>query len=506
MEILLTVTYILLFSWLFSRMAFFRECGLSQRSLFLLFGLRILAGVCLWAIYTFYYTDRSTADIYKYFDDSQVMYDALRIHPAHYFRMLFGIGNDTPEFNRYYVQMHNWARQYESNLYNDSHTIIRFNAILRLISFGYYQVHAVILCFLSLSGLVALYKVFAPLLPGKKKAVVAAVFLAPSVLFWGSGVLKEGLIFFGMGFLILYWFRCWAGQVTAAGICWILFGSLLLLATKFYIIVSIVPGLLFMAWVLRTGTKHLLLKFGLVVVGYAGLGLAIKQFVPAYDPLQVLSIKQRDFSSLAKGGALLRSDTAMIFLTLEQRQQDLIPADTPSSYHVRKGTRLVYWHDYSADEDTLFGIQGDQTVRYTMENDMPRSGSLIAMRPLEPTVSSFLKNLPAAWRNTFFRPFPLEARSLLLLPPALEICGYTLLLLFCVFFRKKSPKGMEYALFCLSFVFILYAITGLTTPVLGAVVRYKVPGLPLLILALLFFLDQEKLIKCIPFLKRMSDK
>jgi len=504
MEILLTTAYIAFFYWILSRMRFFRESGLSLRIIRGIFLLKILASLALWAIYTYYYTDRSTADIFKYFDDSKVMYDAIHTHPSDYFRMLFGIGNDSPGFNHYYIQMHNWARQYESNLYNDSHTIIRFNALLRILSLGCYQVHAVILCFLSLSGLVALYKVFAHLLPGKKTGVIASVFLIPSVLFWGSGVLKEGLIFFGLGILILHWYRCWSGKFSVGSLLWVCFGVCLLLVTKFYIIVSIVPGLIYLAWILFSGNKYFLLKFSIVMAFYAGLGLSVKYLVPAYDPLQVLSIKQRDFSSLAKGGALLRCDTAMIYLTIEQRTKNLIKANHPGEYTLREGTPIVYWHDYSAEEDTLFGMQGPTPVVYRMENDMPRSGSMIWTRPLEPTVSSFLRNLPMALLNTLFRPLPTEVRGPMLLMPCLEIIGYTLLLGSCFFYYRTKADGMEYALFCLSFVFILFAITGLTTPVMGALVRYKAPGLPFLVLSLLFFLDEEKLFKRFPFLKRFA--
>ena len=65
--------------------------------------------------------------------------------PLDYLRMVFGIANDTPEFrDLYYEDMNNWVRHFESNLYNDAHTIIRFNAVVRLFSFGEFHVHTVI--------------------------------------------------------------------------------------------------------------------------------------------------------------------------------------------------------------------------------------------------------------------------------------------------------------------------------------------------------------------------
>lgn len=51
-------------------------------------------------------------------------------------------------------------------------------------------------------------------------------------------------------------------------------------------------------------------------------------------------------------------------------------------------------------------------------------------------------------------------------------------LLFSVYFLwRKRRFDLNFCLLCLCFVFTLYAITGLTTAVLGAMVRYKLPGL-----------------------------
>jgi len=504
MELLLTLFYCLIFIFLIFRMKFFRLEGFSPRIVSGVFLLKVLSGVLLWWIYTYYYTDRSTADIYKYFDDSKVMFDALRHNPSDFFHMLLGVGNNSPHFDTYYAHMHNWARQYESNLYNDSHTIIRFNTLLRFFSFGCYQVHSVFLCFLSLTGLVALYRVFSPYLPGKEKLCFILLFLMPSVLFWGSGVLKEGILFFGMGMLLYHWKKIWFGHMNLESFIWIGFCLLLLLATKFYILVSLVPGLLFTAWIGVSGAQKALLKFMAVMILFSGMGIAVKYGIPAYDPLQVLAIKQRDFNSLARGGILLRSDTAIVFLSLEQKEKntDTVKLSGEKRYTIKEGTHFVYWHDYYATEDTSFAVQTGPSPLYKVESDMPRSGSLIYVRSLEPTITSFLRNIPMALVNSLFRPFLPEAHGPLLLLSALEIIGYSAFILLCLIYRKRSDIAWEWICFCLSFTGILFVITGLTTPILGALVRYKVPGIPFLLLGFLFLLDTQRLVKSIPFLKK----
>jgi hypothetical protein len=39
--------------------------------------------------------------------------------------------------------------------------------------------------------------------------------------------------------------------------------------------------------------------------------------------------------------------------------------------------------------------------------------------------------------------------------------------------------------FCITFVVVLFVLSGIATPVVGALVRYKVPALPFLVIALL---------------------
>ena len=79
--------------------------------------------------------------------------------------------------------------------------------------------------------------------------------------------------------------------------------------------------------------------------------------------------------------------------------------------------------------------------------------------------------------------------------------------MFCIFFIKPfSSIRWEYVLFCISFTFIQFLIIGETTPILGAIARYKVPALPFLLISFLFLLDKEKLVKRLPFLQRRLDK
>ncbi len=431
----------MLFIFIIHKMRFFVVDGISKQAFSLLFLAKIFFGLAPWAIYTFYYTDRATADIYKYFDDSKVISDALRSNPIDYFKLVFGIGNNTPAFDHYYSEMHYWARKVDSSIYNDSHTIIRFNAIIRLFSFGHYNVHTVFICFLSLIGLTAIYKTFVTPLQDKKKELAFAVFLLPSVLFWGSGVLKEGLIFFALGLLIYYANRLL--NMKAVLIC--VTTALLLAFSKFYVWIAIFPGLLLLVWVNQTSVKKVFVKYLVIITAVAAIGLNIDSFTSIQNPLVTLSQKQIEFDQLA------------------------------------------------------FGKLTDSN-----NNPIPPANSLIHINKLEPTLYSFLRNSPQALKNTLLRPYIWEMRSPFILLAGLETILILLLMVVCLMFREP-PKDIKwhYIIFCLSFVIIQFLIIGETTPVLGAIARYKTIALPFLMIAFLFLYDKETLLKKMPVLKKI---
>jgi hypothetical protein len=434
LEILLTILYSLLFIYLIYRLPFFKIEGSGWKSLTAVFILKIAAGLVMYFIYTYYYTDRSTADIFRYFDDSKVMYDALWKHPLDYIKMLTGIGNDSTYFDLYYKNMNNWYRVFESNIYNDSHTIIRFNAVLRLFSFGYFNVHTVFMCFLSLTGLVALYKFFVTFLSDRKRELFFAIFLLPSVLFWGSGVLKEAILLFGMGMLLYNIDKLTRQMVNVWAIVWLLFSLLLLIYTKYYIFIIMVPLLVAFLWCKYTGNRLCLLKYTAVLLVYILVGLNIHLIFPGYNMLEIIAQKQNDFIGLAK---------AM------------------------------------------------------------QSGSLLTEKLMQPDLLSQLRDAPFAFYNTLVRPYIFEADSFLILFSALEnLMIFAIILLCLIFFRWKIPQ-LPVLFLCLFFFIGTYTLTGLTTPVMGAMVRYKVPAMPFLLIFFIMMLNKGKLYEKLPFFKKI---
>jgi len=297
-EIVLVAFYALVFIFLMRRLKFFQIEGVSRNTLSYIFIAKILIGVLLTLLYTYYYPDRLKADVFKYFDDGKVMYNALFIKPADYVRMLFGIANDSPYFDSYYAQMNNWYREYESSIYNDSHTIIRFNAFVFLFSFGYYNVHTVFMAFVALTGQIALFKFFIKYLSQYPRLIIFSVSLTPSVMFWSSGVLKEGLLFLGMGFLMYFTVRLFE-RFNMLYLGWVVFATLLLSYLKFYVFASLLPLLAAHIWCLKTENKNILMKYGIAVFLFIVVGLNFHLLFPEFNLPELMVAKQNDFYHLA---------------------------------------------------------------------------------------------------------------------------------------------------------------------------------------------------------------
>ena len=131
-----------------------------------------------------------------------------------------------------------------------------------------------------------------------------------------------------------------------------------------------------------------------------------------------------------------------------------------------------------------------------------QSGSLINIPSLSPDISSFIKCSPLALFNTLFRPSVFEANSLMMWPAAFEnLLIIFMIFLAIVFFDKKGINKNIFYPFLFSVLF-MFLLTGLITPVIGAMVRYKVPALPFLMIILVMMIDKEKFVKKILFWKK----
>ncbi len=397
------------------KMRLFRHETVSLSTFRVLFVIKIIAGIALFLIYTRYYPDRKYADIFRYYDDSGVIYQALLSHPIDFFRMVTGIGSDSPHLQPYYDAMLNW---YNTDLvFNDSRTMIRLNAVMRLFDAGTYFPHTVIMSFLAMMGLTGIYNVFTSAYRNREFMMMVIVFLMPSTLLWSSGMIKEAFLLFAIGGL-LFTMQCLMEdkRFSKRKLIWIIGYIFCLLTIKAYIFFAILPGVI--AWMLMKKIKRyrLLTTSAIHIIYFAALGFFAPILVKGEIPV-LLAAKQQEFYKVAG---------------LEQAK------------------------------------------------------SVINIPQLDPSWESLITNAIPAFFTTLLRPTLLEVSSVMMAPAALENTLILILIFVCMaairFSQLKSlPDIFFVALFFSASLFIL---TGLTTPILGALVRYKVPAIPFLMLTI----------------------
>lgn len=305
---LLFLGYFGLLVILINRVSFFRFKELPSYTSLLLFLAKVGAGFALFYIYTYYYTDHAHSDTWKYFDDAQLIYSWSSSQPDVFWKFVWGVDLLSPEMQPYVDQLHGWTNPYTYGLSHDSPTIVRINLVMMFLSGGFYPIHILFMCFLSLAGLKALHHLFEAHLPLPKWWLVLALFLAPSILFWSSGVLKEAPLIAALGFLWWSFDHMLNGKKSLLLVLVFLFSIFIMYWLKEYVLLCCAPALFFMLAVKvfsRVKKIYLFLSTQIFVIIFA---LFPGPFYTAGNIVYVLNKKQNDFYNVSremKAGSLV---------------------------------------------------------------------------------------------------------------------------------------------------------------------------------------------------------
>lgn len=509
-EILLSLFYACLFIWIIFRWRLFRCDGISKQSLSLLFVVKMAVGILLTLIYTYYYTVREEADIFKFFDDSKYIFNALFVNPLHYLQLVFGINADADYLQTYVAGTKYWAVQTDAyqeftgtlnaNFFNAHRLITRFNAVVRIFSFGHYTVHVVFMCFLSLMGLTAMFKSFYPFLKEKRKGLLVAVFLLPAVLFWSSGVLKEGFIFLTLGFFIYAFFDLMQKPRISSLLVWVITGIFLTML-KYYLLAALILPMLAYAVVKWKSIRYPGFTYLLIFIFSVILSFTFSKVRNRFPgPLQMLADKQSEQIKEGFGGTYCISNdsiTKEIVFFYPDVKLNKTPVDTARRLFRPQAGITAYRYSngqLTGDSVLLTDSLLNHTVFYEISS-RPTAGSFISIPVLKPEIRSFLKALPQGLFNVFFRPHVFEINNVMSFPAAIENLLLMLAFIISLIFSSFSKLNKNLFYFLLFSLLSLYIVVGITTPVLGNIVRYKAPFLPFFAIVILLLADNEKVTK-----------
>ncbi len=115
---------------------------------------------------------------------------------------------------------------------------------------------------------------------------------------------------------------------------------------------------------------------------------------------------------------------------------------------------------------------------------------------LNGSFSSVLIRLPESLYNALLRPFSFFDGSILTIVSSTENLIILLLLIYGFTHRAKVQERMKGLwLLLIGFCLCLFILIGLTVPVEGAIVRYKAPVLPFLLIVIFSFTNTSRLLK-----------
>jgi hypothetical protein len=210
--------------------------------------------------------------------------------------------------------------------------------------------------------------------------------------------------------------------------------------------------------------------------------------------LKIISDKQAKAISEAKGGVFLADDKSFVCVDYEKKN-DLLEMTTDSTYRIKEGSSFMSWKLENMS-DTTFVVSSNDTSHYKILYQQVPARSVIPVRKLKPVIAEYLAYTPIAFINTLIRPGFWEIRSWLQLIMAIENLWIVLLIvLSIVFFDKGILEKKHILIFCILFSLIIFILIGLTTPAIGAMVRYKTIGLLFLSIDCFIMLDINRLRK-----------
>lgn len=400
----------------------------DRRLVVAIFALKLLAGAALWYIYTAYFPYRSTSDSFRYFDDAMRINAWAKEDYTIWFQFFFGYNLDRETLQSVYDGLCCWQSSYSYGIANDNPTIIRLNMLIGLFSGGSYGSHVVFHCFLAVTGMLALHRgmrgLFSDLFHTKRASnlAFAGMALFPTVLFWSSSVLKEVPLVFGIGIFIYaldaVLRKRWGHIIT------LLLALVLLFNIKPYVLVTLMPA-----------------TAALIIV-------RLKNWRPAV----------------------------------------VFPVVLLLSYIVAVNAAVFY-----SPGDLLYILQKKQTDFYNVAH-ANEAGSTVAISPVNQHPVGFLLDLPERLILIYLRPFPSEVKTSLQALASAEnfavlISFFVIILYLGRSFRaltggwsNQDAKTKHRDLWLLFWFVVTFAITfgaiaGSTVPVLGALVRYKLPVL-----------------------------
>lgn len=388
---------------------------------------KILGGLAFAFIYQFYY---GGGDTFNFYFAGRLLRDAFADDVSLGIKVLF---LDAGQYTADTVQ-YTWRTRFFG--YEEEWFFTRFTGLVNLLCLNSYVATNMFFGLFVFFGNWKLYEAFVQVYPKLYRPLGFAAFFAPSLVFWGSGLIKDTVTLASLGFLTYSAFAVLQkGKSKILHLAIMLLAGWLILSLKAYILYTLLPCLLLWYYLqLQASIPNVLLKalaMPVLLLMVAGL---------AWGLITSVAAQTSKYSSVDD---------------ITQRVQDF------------------HW---------------DHTMR--------AGGSVYNLGEIEYTPAGIVRKIPASINVALFRPYLWEVQNVVMLMAAGESLLY-LLLTVAVFFRtgfgfRAGIFSNRYTLMSLSFALVMAFVVGFVSFNFGALARFKIPLLPFYGFAIVLMLTHQQ--------------
>lgn len=470
MHILIGLIITFFFVILVIRNPFFQLEHISKRIVVVSMIVKIVASIFCWYIYTFYYTDLKVNDIYKYFNDGITLHNLAVNSPSNFLNLIFGQQVNSEEYRVYLSALKFWFKPNSNGIYNDNQTIIIVNFLMSFFSNKSIVLQSIWFGFIGFLGNIMIFKSTSSYLPiSLRRVYFFIIFFLPSTLIWTSGIFKETLIYFSIGSIFYFGKSLIDKKFKSSIFCLFGFSLLLLMAVKPYFFIFFLSTLIIYLIAYFLNTKNVKRVYLLSLGAFILFFICWSKF---HNPV-VFNMKNKT------------------------RKEQIVEYNKVNS--------KSYQNNVLGNDLNLLEILRFKQADYYYEAKQANAKSLIYINKLDGTLENLFLNIPTSLINGILRPFPFDLTSMIFIPFFLENVILMFLIICIIIAFKKVDKSYknEYYLM-LYFVIITLIFIGLLVPIIGNIVRYRAPIIPLLYFLIFLHLDSNMILKRGQQLKRFS--
>jgi hypothetical protein len=376
---------------------------------------KIVGAILIGMLYQYYYGGGDTSN---YFEHAQTINSSFSDSPVKWFNLILRIppwydGEYSP-----YVSKMIW---YESP---SEYTVASIAAFIGVFTLTTYLPISIILGSLAFTGSWAMFRTFASQYPHLVRPIALCVLFIPSTIMWGSGLFKDTICMFGLGWMTYGAFRMLLlRDFSIKNIFLTLISFILIAKIKVYILLAFLPAVAL--WILFTYAYY---------IPTAAARVLVKLLVTAGCFFGFMFFSQKYAEELGR-------------------------------YSLDKIAKTSY-----ITSTYISSVSGDD-------------GSAYDLGELDPSINGMLRKFPLAVNVTLFRPYIWETRKPIQMLNALEASLFlwvTIKLFITIgFLRIWSAISEDTTIqFCLIFAIIFAFAIGLSSGNFGTLSRYRIPCLP----------------------------